>query len=299
MKLTYKIKENENFDSIKHVLKTKFEISDRLLLKLKNKNKIFLNNTPSSVNARPNSNDIIEIQLDFTEDNSNIVPTKMDLNILFEDDFLLILNKPAGLPIHPSMLHYEDSLSNGVRYYFDSINLHKKVRPVNRLDKNTSGIVIFAKNEYIQECLIRQMKNNTFIKEYIAICNGQLPNNSGTINAPISRKPDSIIERCVSPDGDISITHYKVIKQNNEFSILHLILETGRTHQIRVHLAYLGNPIIGDTLYGKSSDLINRQALHSYKVSFIHPVTFEEMEIVAPLYEDMENIICCATGDKS
>lgn len=291
MKLSYIIKENENFDSIKHVLKTKFEISDRLLLKLKNKNKIFLNSTPCSVNTHPNSSDIIEIRLDYFEDNSNIIPTKIDLKILFEDEFLLILNKPAGLPIHPSMLHYEDSLSNGVKYYFDSINLHKKIRPVNRLDRDTSGIVIFAKNEYIQECLVRQMKNNTFIKEYIAICKGELPSNSGTINAPIARKPDSIIERCVSPEGDISITHYEVLKQNSEFSVLRLILETGRTHQIRVHLAYLGNPIIGDTLYGSSSDLINRQALHSYKVSFIHPVTFKKMEIIAPLYSDMESFL--------
>lgn len=191
------------------------------------------------------------------------------------------------------MLHYEDSLSNGVKWYFDSVNLHKKIRPVNRLDKDTSGVVIFAKNEYVQECLIKQMKTNTFIKEYIAICNGLLPCESGIINARIARKPGSIIERCVSDDGDVAITHYKVLKTNSKsnLSVVQLRLETGRTHQIRVHLAYLGNPILGDTLYGNKSSLIERQALHSYKVEFIHPITHIKISLNAPLYDDMNNLI--------
>lgn len=291
MKLNYTIKNNENFDNVKEVLKTRFEISDRLLLKLKNNNKIFLNNSSCGIKADVHSNDTIEVHLDFKEDNSNIVATKMQLNIIYEDDYLLILNKPAGIPIHPSMQHYEDSLSNGVKYYFDSINLNKKIRPVNRLDKDTSGIVIFAKNEYIQECLIRQMKKHCFIKEYIAICNGTLANSKGTIDKPISRKPNSIIERCVDSNGDYAITHYTVLKSNYEVSVLHILLETGRTHQIRVHLSYIGNPIIGDTLYGSSSDLIARQALHSYKLSFIHPIFKNKMILTAPLYDDMEKVI--------
>ena len=287
MKLAYIVKKDESFDNIKEVLKTKFEISDRLLLKLKSNNKIFLNGNETNVKTPVKSNDIIEIMLDFDEDNNNIVPTKMKLNILYEDDYLLILNKPAGFPIHPSMLHFEDSISNGVKYYFDSIGLHKKIRPVNRLDKDTSGIVIFAKNEYIQECLVRQMKNNIFIKEYIAICEGVLPKNKGIIDEPIARKTDSIIERCVDASGDKAITHYEVIKTNGELSVVHLTLETGRTHQIRVHLAHIGNPILGDTLYGKASKLINRQALHSYRVTFMHPITHERLELEAPLFEDM------------
>ena len=291
MKLTYTIKSSENFDNIKEVIKTQFQISDRLLLKLKQNNKIFLNTIPANIKSSVKPNDIVEILLDFDEDNSNIVPTKMDLEILFEDDYLLILNKPAGYPIHPSMLHFEDSISNGVKYYFDKIGLNKKIRPVNRLDKDTSGVVIFAKNEYIQESLVKQMKNNSFKKEYIAICEGILSNSSGTVNVPIARKPDSIIERCVDENGDIAITHYDVIKQSDNFSVVHCILETGRTHQIRIHMAYLGNPIIGDTLYGNSSNLIDRQALHSYKVTFVHPVTGQIMSIVAPLFDDMKNII--------
>lgn len=291
MKLSYTIPNNEQFDNLKEVLKTKFQISDRLLTKLKSSDNIFLNGNHANIKSFVNSNDIVEICLDYDEDNSNIVPVKMDLNIIFEDESLLVINKPAGYPIHPSMLHFEDSISNGVRYYFDSINLKKKIRPVNRLDRDTSGLVIFAKNEYAQECLIRQMRSNNFVKEYIAVCEGLMQPPSGTIDEPIARKSDSIIERCVDSNGDAAVTHYTTVKSNDKFSVLHLILETGRTHQIRVHMAHLSHPIVGDTLYGHPSTVINRQALHSYKITFIHPITKEKVELIAPLYSDMERLI--------
>ena len=197
--------------------------------------------------------------------------------------------------MHPSILHYEDSLSSGVKYYFDTINLHKKIRPVNRLDNNTSGIVIFAKNEYIHDLLSRQMQNKEFKKEYVAVCEGHLENNSGTIDAPISRKENSIIERCVKSDGDTAITHYKVlnefVKNDVKMSELLIDLETGRTHQIRVHLSYIGHPIVGDSLYGKESSLISRQALHAYKVYFKHPITNKNMEITAEIPKDILALI--------
>ena len=291
MILKYVVQTDETFDNVKEVLKIKFGVSDRLLLKLKSNEKIHLNGNACNIKARVNPNDIVEISLDYDEDNTNIVPTKINLEIVYEDDAILVLNKPAGFPIHPSMLHFNDSISNGVKYYFDSINLKKKIRPVNRLDRDTSGIVIFAKNEYIQECLIRQMKTGEFKKEYIAICEGILPNHSGTISEPISRKPNSIIERQVDKLGELAITHYDVIKSNGSLSIVHIVLETGRTHQIRVHMAYIGNPVLGDTLYGNKSSLINRQALHSNKASFVHPITHKKMELIAPLFDDMNNII--------
>ena len=187
MNLEYKVLNNK-YSTIKEVLKDYFNISDRLLKKLKKNEQIFLNNIPTYINHHINVNDFIKVNLDFKEENENIVSTKMDLNIIFEDESLLIINKSAGIPVHPSILHHEKSLSNGIKFYYDSINLKRKIRPVNRLDKDTSGIVIFAKNEYIQESLIKQMKNKIFEKEYFAILEGNIEKKSGTIDASISRK---------------------------------------------------------------------------------------------------------------
>lgn len=292
MKLLYKIKNEDSYTNVLEVLKCEFQISERLLLKLKKANSIFLNNKPVFPNASLKIDDEIWVIINFEEDNSNIVPTKMDLNIIYEDDSYIILNKPAGIPVHPSMDHYADSLSNGLRYYFDTIGLKRKIRPVNRIDKDTSGLVVFAKNEYIQEFLIKQMKVRSFTKEYIAICNGILPNKFSTINAPIARKENSIIERCISDNGDNAITHYEVLYENTEksYSVVKCLLETGRTHQIRVHFKHIGHPLLGDTLYHAPSPLIHRQALHSYKISFIHPILKEIKSYVAPLPKDINNL---------
>lgn len=292
MELSYIIKSEDNYTNVLQVLKCEFMLSERLLRKLKLSHSIFLNNISTFPNAVVHPNDIIRIVIQFDEDNSNIIPTKMNLDILYEDDAYIVINKPSGIPVHPSMEHYTDSLSNGLKYYFDSICLSRKIRPVNRIDKDTSGIVIFAKNEYVQECLIRQMKSHDFQKEYIAICDGILENKSNTICAPIARKENSIIERCVNEDGDVSITHYEVLHEavlgNISYSVIKCLLETGRTHQIRVHMQYIGHPLLGDTLYAKPSPLINRQALHSYQVQFIHPILKEFVSYIAPLPDDMK-----------
>lgn len=289
MKLTYV--NSSKYSNVKEVLKAKFSMSDRLLLKLKKLDRIYLNGNVTSVNHPVLENDLIECYLDYEEDNSNIVPTEMPLNIIYEDEAYIVVNKPAGIPVHPSMDHYADSLSNGIAFYFNQIGLKKKIRPVNRLDKDTSGIVIFAKNEYIQECLVRQMKSKEFIKRYIAVVNGNLDNLEGTINAPIARKEGSIIERCVSETGDIAITHYKVLKRKTDFDIVECILETGRTHQIRVHFAYLGHSLLGDTLYGTSSNLINRQALHAYEVEFTHPLSKKKVKYITTVPEDLNKLM--------
>lgn len=282
---------SSKYSNVKEVLKAEFSMSDRLLLKLKKLDKIYLNGNVTSVNHPVLENNLIECYLDYEEDNSNIVPTEMPLNIIYEDEAYIVVNKPASIPVHPSMDHYTDSLSNGIAFYFNQIGLKKKIRPVNRLDKDTSGIVIFAKNEYIQECLVRQMKSKEFIKKYIAVVNGNLDNLEGTINAPIARKEGSIIERCVSETGDIAITHYKVLKRKTDFDIVECILETGRTHQIRVHFAYLGHSLLSDTLYGTSSSLINRQALHAYKVEFTHPLSKKKVKYIATVPEDLNKLM--------
>lgn len=270
MKIKYEIK--NNYETINQILQNELQISSRLLYKLIKMQMIFINNMPFDTRLTANIGDILTVDFNYEEDNSNIVSTQMNLNIVFEDDWLLVLNKPAGIAVHPSVLHYSDSLCNGVKFYFDKIGLKKKVRPVNRLDLNTSGLVVFAKCEYIQECLIFQMKCHKFKKEYLAICNGIFDKKSGTISLPIARKENSIIERCISENGQPSTTHYEVIKEFNGYSLVKCILETGRTHQIRVHMAAIGHPLIGDDLYGSISDLIDRQALHCYNLQFVHPV---------------------------
>lgn len=289
MKLEYIVNSNK-FSTIKEVLKSHFDISNRLLLKLKQNNQILKNNTICNINTPLSINDKICVVLDFKEESKNIIATKMPLKIVFEDDSILILNKQAGIPVHPSQAHFTDSLSNGIKYYFSDKNLNCKIRPVNRLDKDTSGLVIFAKNQYIQECLIRQMEKNIFQKKYLAILIGNLEKKSGIIDVPIARKEGSIIEREVNVNGQNAITEYKLIKNFDNYSLVEFSLKTGRTHQIRVHCKYIGHPILGDYIYGNESEFISHQALHAYKISFIHPITKKAMIFEIPLPDDMKRL---------
>lgn len=291
MDLEYIVKDLSLYKTIRQVLKIEFNMSNRLVTKLKINKCIFLNGSETYLDKLLSINDVIYCNLDFEENSDNIVATKMDLNIIYEDDCLLVINKYPNTTVHPSILHYEDSLANGVKYYFESIGLNKKIRPVNRLDKDTSGLVIFAKNEYIQECLVQQMKKDDFYKEYLALLCGNLENETGKIEVPIARKENSIIERCVNSNGDYALTYYELIKNYNNFCLVKFILKTGRTHQIRVHSNYIGHSILGDTLYGSSSDLINRQALHCSKLCFIHPITKKELKLEAPIPFDMQFLI--------
>lgn len=283
--------QNEKYESIHQILKQELKISSRLLQKLISNKYVSLNGTITDTRNPVSIGDIVTVNLDFEEKSENIVPTKMQLDIIFEDEAFLVLNKPACIAVHPSILHYQDSLSNGVKYYFEEIGLHKKIRPVNRLDLHTSGLIVFAKNEYVQECLIMQMRENLFKKEYITIVSGQLENQKGSIQLPIARKPNSIIERCVSADGQEAITDYEVVQSFKDYSVVKCLLKTGRTHQIRVHMSAIGHPLLGDTLYGSSSNLINRQALHSYKISFVHPITHKKIDLHADLPEDMKLLL--------
>lgn len=282
-----KIKYNINYIpyigyTIQDILQKELKLSNRLLCFLLKNKLIFCNNNICDGHVYDTRNlahigDTITVSFEYPEDNSNIIPTKMPLNILYEDEWMLVLNKTAGIPTHPSMLHYLDSLSNGIKYYFDTISLQKKIRPVIRLDTNTSGLIIFAKCAYIHEQLSLQMQNNTFSKFYLALVHGNLQNLKGTINLPIARKNNSIIERCVDfENGQNAVTDYEVIKyiKSSNSSLVKCHLLTGRTHQIRVHFSAIGHPLVGDSLYGCDDDI---QCLHCYILDFVHPVTGEKL----------------------
>ena len=278
--IEYKVSDSK---TILQILKEDLSFSNRLISKIKND--VLLNNKNAKTYDIARVGDIVKVDIGFEETSDNIVPNNdIEIKVLYEDEWMLIVDKPPFMPVHPSINHYEDSLSNGVKAYFLKNGINKKIRPVNRLDKNTTGIVIFAKSEYIQENL------TDYEKYYLAIVDGQT-DESGTIDKPIARKLPSIIERTVRDDGDQAITRYKTLEFKNNMSLVECKLETGRTHQIRVHMASIGHSIIGDDLYGESSALINRQALHAYKISFVHPVSRKEMVIESEIPDDMKNIL--------
>lgn len=281
----------DNYNTVNDVLINEFQFSSRLMSKLIKNKKIYLNNSFCDTRKCINYNDEIIVDLSGKENNSNIVATNMDLDIIYEDDWFLVVNKKPGIAVHPSSLHCSDSLSNGIKFYFDKIGLKKKIRVVNRLDYNTSGIVVFAKCEYIHEQFSKQMMQHIFQKEYLCIINGFLDNSCGIIDLPIGRKQGSIIERCIDKNGQKSITHYEVLKTFSDYSLVKCILETGRTHQIRVHFSAIEHPLLGDTLYGTASDLINRQALHSNKIDLIHPITKEHLSFESLLPNDMKKLV--------
>lgn len=253
MLLKYIVGDNKNLRSI---LKDELNISSRLFNKIKNKY-VFVNGEHAIYYKDLHVNDVVEVDFSYDDGNYNNIVSNPDIKfeIVYEDDWLLIVNKGVNLPVHPSLNHYDISLSNGIRAYFDKIGLNKTVRLVNRIDKDTTGLVVIAKCEYIQESLIKQMSDNSFIKEYIAIARG-LVDSSGVIDFPIARKDGSIIERCVDlVRGENAITNYVRLNYNPELdiSLVKCRLLTGRTHQIRVHFAYIGHPLLGDSLYGFES----------------------------------------------
>ena len=282
MNLEYVAIKEDDSKLLKDVAKSRLSLSNRLFNKLKLNHNIFINGNIAFANDIINEDDKIVINLDYKE-TDNIVPQKGDIKILFEDEWYLAVEKPADIVVHPCSYHPKDTLANYVKYY---LNNDKMIRPVNRLDNGTSGIVLFAKNEYAQE-LFNKLKKDNVIKEYIALCEGILEQDEGIIDAPIARKEGSIIEREVNFDrGQKAITHYSVIKiisiNDIKYSLVNVILKTGRTHQIRVHFSYIDHPLIGDTLYNPS--FLNQkdrvyQALHAYKLEFTHPITHKSIII--------------------
>lgn len=219
----------------------------------------------------------------------HIPAISLPLDIVYEDEDILVVNKPAGMPIHPSMNHYENTLANAVMWYYESQGISFTFRCVNRLDRDTSGLTIIAKHILSSHLLSQQVRERSLSREYLAVVEGITPE-AGTIDAPIARKPDSVLERCIDWEhGERAVTHYQRLACGNDLSVLSLHLETGRTHQIRVHMASIGHPLIGDFLYNPTNHLMERQALHSFRLTFLHPITHREMTFTAPPPDDMQS----------
>lgn len=232
--------------------------------------------------------DLLEITLEEEQPSENIIPVCLPLHIIYEDEDLMVIDKPADMPVHPSIGNYENTLANAVAYYYKKQGETFIFRCINRLDRDTTGLLIIAKHALSASILSKQMKAREIRRTYLAVCKGQLPAEVGIINAPIARKADSAIERCVDfSNGESAVTHYRVRYYQNGYSLVELHLETGRTHQIRIHMQYLGNPLPGDYLYCPDYSKISRTALHSYRLSFCHPITGKRMDFYAPLPTDM------------
>ena len=283
---------SEKDTTIKDILVNKLNISSRLLRKLKLNHRIFCNEKEVWINDLVLANDVVSVDITFEEVNDKIESEKGKLNILYEDTCLLIINKTGNMVVHPTCIHRSGTLANFVKYYLEEKGENITTRFVNRLDRETSGVIVFAKNEYTQECLSRQMKMGEFEKEYIAVVNGYIADDRGAIDLPIKREEGSIMTRTVSPYGENAVTHFEVLDRKNDMSVVKLRLETGRTHQIRVHMKAIGHSIVGDGLYSDiKTDKIDRQALHAKMVRFIHPITGEVIQVEAPIPEDMLSIL--------
>ena len=236
--------------------------------------------------------DHLQVCICETKNSEKIPPTNLPLDIIYEDEDILVLNKPAGMPIHPSLNNYTNSMANALAYYFQSQGKPFIFRCCNRLDRDTSGLTIVSKHLVSGSILSDMTKYREVHREYLAITRGSVTPSEGTIHAPLGRKEGTIIERTVDWEhGEDAVTHYKVVKEANGHSLVSLRLETGRTHQIRIHMKYLGYPLIGDYLYNPDMEYMTRQALHSHHMEFTHPITGAHMSFTAPLPEDMARVM--------
>jgi len=295
-KLTYVVVENIVDIKLRDYLKFTENLSGRFIKGSGLTGKISVNNKVAKLNLRINSNDIIEIDMK-RDEHQNIEPEKMDLDVVYEDIDIIVINKQPGIVVHPTKGHPYGTLANGVLYYFKERDENCIVRLVSRLDRDTSGLIIIAKNQFSHMALARDMQSKdmltkTLEKSYMAVVHGNMKNKSGTIDLPIGNPDEESPRREVWEGGQKSITHYEVIDSFKNGDLVKLTLETGRTHQIRVHLSHIGHPIYGDSLYGiEESYYISRQALHAYKLIIPHPRTGDELILQSKLPDDIQDLV--------
>lgn len=290
--MTYRIEEGNI--TIKDFLLS-HNISSKAISTLKKQvDGILVNGKVQFTNYKLQPNDILSINLDENNDYENIIATKMDLNILYEDDDIVIVNKSADITVHPSKKYFTNSLVNGLTYYYQNKNMDVKLHCITRLDKETSGCVLFAKNRIAANCLSNMVKQKEISKTYLSLASGKVSKQHFLISAPISRVSKGNILRCVDfQTGKEALTECFLLEYypSNDISLLKCLLHTGRTHQIRVHLQYINHPIVSDSLYNKSCNLLLRQGLHCYNIRFIHPISHQLIDVTSQLPADLKQVL--------
>ena len=275
---------------IKDLLIDELNFSVRSISKMKRDKNIYKNGQPAKPTSMAKPGDIIEIEIN--EEKAGFEGQDLGIAIVYEDQDLIVADKPPFMVVHPTKSHFDGTLANAITYHISRTGEDCRIRFVNRLDMNTSGLVVIAKNSYAHHKLSLDMGQDRVHKEYLAIVEGIISQDSGTLDFPIYRETEDSISRVVDPRGQRSITHYRVLQRLEGGSLVSLRLETGRTHQIRVHLSHIGHPIMGDDLYGRpDSSLIDRQALHAYKLIFDQPRLGDRIELKSSLPKDMVGLL--------
>lgn len=297
--MRFAIKEKDNGKLLRDYLREQ-GVSATLLSRLKRiENGIVLNQKRVTVRAILQTGDVLEIAIEEKESPLHIVPRALPISIVFETEDLLVANKPAFMPTHPSHGHFEDTLANGLAYHYTANGVSFRPRFVNRLDRNTTGAVLVARHALAAATLSNDMANGDIKKTYLALVKGRL-DQPMTIERNIKRQAESIIIRevCAASEGDYAKTIVEPLAASDEFSLVRLLPETGRTHQLRVHLASVGHPMLGDDLYGVADAVMKRHALHAATLTFFIPRTRDMVKVCAPLPADMwERII--ALGEEA
>jgi len=281
---------------VRQILRQELTLSAKMLKYLKYRNDgITVNGTHCTVRYVLREGDVLEIMTEDRASSEAIVPVQLPLEILYEDDDLVVPSKSAEMPTHPSHDHYRDTVANALAYRYAQMKIPFVFRPINRLDRNTSGLLLIARNKHAAGKLTQAMQRGEIKKTYLAVLEGEMTQSGGVIDACLHRTAESIIVREVcapdAPDADAALTEYTVLNVQNGHTLVIAQPITGRTHQLRVHFASIGHPIVGDDLYGTPSDLIPRHALHASELHFPHPVTGTEMTVRAPMAPDMQALI--------
>jgi len=278
---------NWNGVAIEYILKEVWQVPKGMLHQLRMGKKVKVDDEVHPFSKNLNKGEKLQILI-FPKEEYGLLPSAAAIEILFEDEHLLIVNKPAGIDTHPNEPNQTNTLANRVAYYFSNKGIETKVRHIHRLDKDTTGAVLFAKNALAGAILDRLLEEREIKRTYLALVEGRMKKQKGTISEPIGRDRHHPTRRRVSVTGQEAVTNYEVLEyhQGSNSSLLKLQLLTGRTHQIRVHLSYLGHPLVGDSLYGGKKGGFSRQALHAAKISLPHPITNERISCIAPFIDN-------------